>query len=143
MSHAAPQATAQQSAARRLGGPAAGLLAVGVAWAVVALLRPGDGGPTPCPWRMLTGLDCPFCGATRSAAALAHGDIALALDNNAFFVLVVVPLAAAAWLAWAWRAGRGRAAPALSNRLLLTLVALTSAWWVLRLAVPWLGSGAS
>jgi len=116
---------------------------VGVAWAGVALVRPGDGGPSPCPWRLVTGLDCPFCGATRAASALAHGDLVAALDHNALFVLAIVPLAAAAWLAWAWRAGRGRPAPTLSTRALLTLVALTGAWWALRLAVPWLGSGAA
>ena len=52
-------------------------------------------GPTPCPWRTLTGLDCPFCGATRAAASLAHGDVVGALDHNALFVLVILPLAVA------------------------------------------------
>lgn len=143
MSTTAPQAPAQQSPARRLAGPAASLLVVGTAWAAVALVRPGDAGPTFCPWKAITGLDCPFCGSTRSAAALAHGDLALALDHNAFFVLVVLPLAGLGWLVWALRAGQGRATPTLSSRVLLTLVALTAAWWVLRLAVPWLGSGVS
>jgi hypothetical protein len=143
MSTTAPQAPEQRSPARRLAGPAAGLLAVGVAWAGVALVRPGDAGPTFCPWRAITGLDCPFCGSTRSAAALAHGDLALALDHNAYFVLVVLPLAAIAWLVWALRSAQDRATPTLSTRVLITLVALTAAWWVLRLAVPWLGSGAS
>ena len=60
------------------------------AWAAVAVLRPTDSGPTPCPWRTLTGLDCPFCGATRAAASLAHGDVTAALDHNAFFVLLIL-----------------------------------------------------
>lgn len=142
MSTTATQAPPQRSTVRRLAGPAAGLLAVGVAWAGVALVRPGDSGPAFCPWKVITGLDCPFCGSTRSAAALAHGDLTLALDHNAFFVLVVLPLAGLAWLVWVLRAAQGRATPTLSSRVLLTLVALTAAWWVLRLAVPWLGSGA-
>ena len=58
---------------RRVAGPAATLAGVAVAWAAVAVLRPADSGPTPCPWRNLTGLDCPFCGATRAAASLAQG----------------------------------------------------------------------
>lgn len=138
----APETLPERSTARRLRGPVAGLLTVGVAWAGVALVRPGDAGPTPCPWRTITGLDCPFCGATRSAAALAHGDVALALDHNAFFVLVIVPLAAAAWLAWVVRAWQGRPAATVPTRVLVGLMVLTGAWWALRLVVPWLGSGA-
>lgn len=32
-----------------------------------------------CPFRRMFGLDCPFCGLTRSFVALAHGDVAAAL----------------------------------------------------------------
>lgn len=139
----AVDAPAHRSTARRLAEPVAGLVAVGVAWAGVALLRPGSSGPTPCPWRMVTGLDCPFCGATRSASALAHGDLVAALDHNAFFVLVILPLAVVAWLVWVARAWQGRPGVTLSNRVLMGLLALTSLWWVVRLAVPWLGSAPS
>lgn len=126
-----------------MAGPLVAALGVGAAWAGVALLRPGDAGPTPCPWRSMTGLDCPFCGATRSAADLAAGDVVAALDHNALFVLVVLPLALAAWLAWTARAWRGAPAPVVSNRLVAGLGVVTLAWWVLRLAVPWLGSAAA
>ena len=143
MSSTATQAGPERSPARRMAAPAAGLLATAAVWAGVAVVGVGGGGPSFCPWRSITGLDCPFCGATRSAAALAHGDLLLALDHNALFVLVVLPLAAVAWLAWAARAWQGREPAQVPTRLLVGLLALTGAWWILRLAVPWLGSPAA
>jgi hypothetical protein len=130
------------SRGRRAAGPAAVLLGVAAAWGAVAVLRPGDAGPTPCPWRTLTGLDCPFCGATRAAASLAHGDLTAALDHNAFFVLVILPLSLLAWQVWARRSWRGAPLPVVTNRLVAVLMAITLGWWILRLAVPWLGSTA-
>ncbi|HYN56630.1 MAG TPA: DUF2752 domain-containing protein [Motilibacterales bacterium] len=127
---------------RSVAGPAAVLAGVSVAWLAVAALRPGDTGPTPCPWRLLTGLDCPFCGATRAAASLASGDLVTALDHNALFVMVILPLAVLAWGIWAARSWRGQPAPVIANRTVLILMAVTTGWWVLRLAVPWLGSTA-
>ncbi len=137
-----PVAQRPRSRGRELAGPLATFAVVAVSWAAVAALRPGDAGPTPCPWRNLTGLDCPFCGSTRAAVALANGDVLAAVDHNALFVLGVLPLAFLAWGVWLVSAARGRATPIVSTRLVWVLVALTLGWWVLRLAVPWLGSSA-
>lgn len=134
-------ATARRS--RNLLGPAAVLAGVGAAWLTAATLRIGDAGPTPCPWRTLTGVDCPFCGATRAAASLARGDVIAALDHNALFVLVILPLAIASWGVWVARSWRGLPAPVIANRTVLVLMGITLGWWILRLAVPWLGSSAS
>ncbi|HSO04653.1 MAG TPA: DUF2752 domain-containing protein [Candidatus Limnocylindrales bacterium] len=134
--------TAGAQRSRSMLAPAGVLAGVGVAWLTAAALRLGDSGPTPCPWRTLTGLDCPFCGATRAAASLAHGDVMTALDHNALFVLVILPLAVAAWGIWAARSWRGLPAPVIANRTVLVLMGITLGWWVLRLAVPWLGSTA-
>lgn len=109
----------------------------------MALFDPTDDGRTWCPFKALTGLDCPFCGATRAAAALAHGDLLAALDHNAFFVAVVLPVAVFAWVRWARAAWRGAPAPVVSNRATLGWIAVTGAWWVLRLMVVWLSSGLS
>lgn len=128
---------------RRMAGPLAALGAVSVAWAAAAALDPGDGGPSLCPWRTLTGLDCPFCGATRAAACLAHGQLVAAMDHNALLVLVVVPLALVAWVRWARRAWRGEPSAPVGNRTVAVLMWITVAWWVLRLAVPWLRSTAA
>jgi Protein of unknown function (DUF2752) len=135
--------TASARRSRSLRAPLAVAAGVGAAWLAAASLRLSDSGPTPCPWRMLTGLDCPFCGATRSAASLARGDVVAALDHNALFVLVILPLAVVAWGIWAARSWRGLPAPVIANRTVLVLMAVTAGWWVLRLAVPWLGSTAS
>jgi hypothetical protein len=134
--------TASARRSRSLRAPVAVVAGVGVAWLAVASLGLADNGPTPCPWRTLTGLDCPFCGATRAAASLARGDIVMALDHNALFVLVILPLALVAWGVWAARAWRGLPSPVIANRTVLVLMAVTAGWWVLRLAVPWLGSTA-
>ena len=137
-----PVADRARSRGRELAGPLATFAVVGISWVAVAALRPGDSGPTPCPWRTITGLDCPFCGSTRAAVALAGGDVVTALDHNAFFVLAVLPMALVAWGLWLISAWRRRAAPVVSTRLIGILIAVSLGWWALRLAVPWLGSSA-
>lgn len=129
--------------ARRLTAPLATLAGVTAAWALVTALRPGDAGPTPCAFRTVTGLDCPFCGSTRAAASLGRGELVTALDHNAWFVVAVLPLAVAAWLVWSRSAWRGQPGPTVPSRLVLVVLALTIVWWVVRLAVPWLGSTAA
>ena len=45
----------------------------------------------PCPFRALTGWECPFCGGTRLGSALLHGDVAAAFAYNpVVFVSLVV-----------------------------------------------------
>ncbi len=52
-----------------------------------------------CPFRAVTGWDCPFCGATRMGAALLSGDVSAALVANP---LVLVGLIALAGLGLGW-----------------------------------------
>jgi hypothetical protein len=54
----------------------------------------------PCPFRTITGLDCPLCGATRATFALLRGDVLTALNFNALYVtaLPVVLVIAGFWL---------------------------------------------
>lgn len=40
------------------------------------------GGPTVCPFRIVTGLPCPACGLTRSWVLTAHGDLAGAFTQH-------------------------------------------------------------
>jgi hypothetical protein len=64
------------------------------AGAVVFFFNPGTHGFYPvCLFHKLTGWNCPGCGGTRAVYALLHGNVALALKDNALFVVV---LAAAA-----------------------------------------------
>jgi hypothetical protein len=55
-----------------------------------------------CPLHAATGLDCPFCGATRAAYALMHGDLMRAFDHN-LLLLVMLPFAVYAFVRWAAR----------------------------------------
>lgn len=76
---------------------AGGVLLTGLA-ALVGLVDPNRPGSYPaCPFRTLTGLACPGCGALRSVHALVHGDVLTALDSNAALVLFL-PVAAVTWL---------------------------------------------
>ena len=126
-----------------MAGPVGVLAGVAASWAVVTAARPSDAGPTFCAFRTVTGLDCPFCGSTRAAASLGTGDLIGALDHNAWFVVAVLPLAVAAWLVWARSSWQARTFPMVPTRAVLVVIALTGAWWAVRLAVPWLGSGAA
>ena len=70
-------------------GVVLGVAALG-AGAVVFFFNPVTHGFYPvCMFHQLTGLYCPGCGGTRSAYALLHGNIALALKDNALFVIVL------------------------------------------------------
>lgn len=117
------------------------LAGAGAAWWAVSAWHPADNGPVLCPFRWLTGWDCPFCGATRAAAALGHGQLGPALDHNAFFVLVILPVAAVLWVLWLRRSRVGAPTPVVPTRALNLAVAVIGVWWLLRLVVPWLGSG--
>lgn len=96
------------------------MLAAG-AGAALAVRNWGTGWVPRCPFRALTGLDCPGCGTTRAVEALLHGDVGAAIGFNAFAMLYALPV-----LAW-WIVTRllGRADP----------VVLRSARWASGLAV--------
>ena len=42
-----------------------------------------------CALKAVTGIDCPGCGGLRATHALLHGDIAGAIDHNAFALLIL------------------------------------------------------
>ena len=54
--------------------------------------RPGSFFPL-CPFRLLTGLNCPACGALRMTYDVLHGDLVAAINDNVL-VLVGIPLLA-------------------------------------------------
>jgi hypothetical protein len=47
----------------------------------------------PCPFRLLTGWDCPLCGGTRMGEALLHGDVQAAFGFNPLALVGLVILA--------------------------------------------------
>jgi hypothetical protein len=58
----------------------------------LAVVEPSDGGLVLCPFRAVTGLDCPGCGMTRAVGQLTRGRIAAAADYNLALTLVVPAL---------------------------------------------------
>ena len=88
-----------------LGVFAGGVLGLAIlsACAVVFFFNPSTHGFYPiCLFHQLTGLNCPGCGGTRSVYALLHGNVALALKDNALFVLLIPAVA----LRGVWFAGK-------------------------------------
>jgi len=62
----------------------------------------------PCPFRALTGWDCPFCGGTRMGDALLHGDIRTAFEFNPL-ALVGMLIMGVLGVLWAVEAAGGPA----------------------------------
>jgi hypothetical protein len=127
--------------ARTIGVVLLGGVAVGSA---LLLLHPPVAGAYPiCPFKALTGLDCPFCGGMRAVASLLHGNIAAAADYN---LLVAIGVPAAVLFAVV-AVGRGpRAQPMVdavfSNRGSMVLLSVSLGFLLLRLlpAAHWLTS---
>ena len=53
----------------------------------------------PCPFRAITGWECPLCGGTRMGSALLHGDVqaAFLLNPLALIGLIVLGLLGVLW----------------------------------------------
>jgi len=103
-----------------------GLVAVG---AGLSLVYAFTGWGLACPFRMLTGWSCPFCGGTRMGAALLHGDLLAAWQSNPVLLVAGVLLAVRTigWVVeWLRHPGRG-------NRWLPRVV--SHYWWVFAVVI--------
>ena len=84
----------------------------------------------PCPWRVLTGTLCPFCGSTHLGADLLNLDFAGAWASNQFVfsVGVIVALASVFWIIEALGGPKLRLRPGLTQQRVwmgtLTVVAI-------------------
>jgi hypothetical protein len=122
---------------------AGGLLLAGCV--TLAVVDP-SGGPTICPFKAVTGLDCPGCGGTRAAHQLFTGHLAAAADFN-LLAFVAIPLVLVALFVTLTAAFGGPRWRALSFSSTWTRVALVvvGAFWVLRnlpvAPFDWLGTG--
>jgi len=79
-----------------------------------------------CPFKFLTGWNCPACGGLRMTHDLLHGHLSAALYDNTF-ALVVIPLVAG-WILV--RRLRGRSWLPVATTI--TLVIAATAWTVVR-----------
>src|SRR5664279_2915277 len=87
--------------------------------------RPGFMYP-PCPFKWLTGWDCPGCGGLRMTHDLLHGNLSAAVVDNLFLLLGLPMLTV--WLLVRWRRGeRLMPAPAIA-----TVVIAALAWTLVR-----------
>ncbi|GFG49080.1 hypothetical protein CQY20_25735 [Mycolicibacterium agri] len=79
-----------------------------------------------CPFKLLTGWNCPACGGLRMTHDLLHGDFAAAAVDNVF-LLVGLP-ALLAWILVRWRAQR----PIFTAPAIVVIVVLAVTWTVAR-----------
>jgi hypothetical protein len=79
-----------------------------------------------CPFKWLTGWNCPFCGGLRMTHDLLHGHLVSSINDNVF-LLVGLPLLAG-WLLMRRQQGRR----SLPIPAVITLTVTAIAWTVLR-----------
>ena len=124
--------------AQRLRGPEPGVAAagagiLGTAWVLPALWARGVNPIPPCIFHQVTGLPCPFCGGTRSFAAMAHGNLLGAAHVFPIGPLLFLALVAAVlYCSWAVVSGR-RIQVTMERGLVRTLTVLALAM----LAASW------
>src|ERR1700694_2375450 len=80
----------------------------------------------PCPFKLLTGWNCPACGGLRMTHDLLHGDVAAAVVDNVF-LLVGLPMLAA-WLLVRWRRGQ----PLMTTPAIIVIAVTAITWTVVR-----------
>ena len=91
-----------------------------------------------CPMKMITGWQCPSCGAQRAIHAFLHGNIYEAIAYNFFFIIAIPFLLITAYAVFM----RKRSNPTVitmklynfvTNRFtLLTYVIVFILWWIVR-----------
>lgn len=86
------------------------LLVGGILLATTAALRVHDphqsGSWGYCPFKLLTGFDCPGCGGLRAVNDLTHGQVSAAVGSNLLFV-ASIPVLLGLWAWWLWRGWTG------------------------------------
>jgi hypothetical protein len=87
--------------------------------------RPGFLFPA-CPFKALTGWNCPGCGGLRMTHDVLHGDFAAAVIDNVF-LLVGLPLLTA-WLVVRWR----RDQPLMTKPAIVVSAVAVITWTVVR-----------
>jgi hypothetical protein len=119
----APSATSRRTCgALGTGAVLAGALAyVGIA----DPHRRGFGFPV-CPFKALTGANCPACGGLRMTHDILHGDLGAAVVDNVF-LLVGLPMLFA-WLLLRWRSKK----PLMNTPAMVVIVVAAITWTVVR-----------
>jgi len=98
------------------------------------IFEPGKTGFFPaCPFRALTGLNCPGCGSTRGLHRLLHGDVIAAFEFNPLMV-VSVPFLLYALVRYTAAAVSGRPLHKhhVNAKYIWMLFAVIMSFWVFR-----------
>jgi hypothetical protein len=124
---------------RRIGGPLGAAAAVGLASLALQARDPHQHGSWGlCPFKAITGWDCPLCGGLRSVNDIGAGQLGDAVHSNPLFV-ASLPLVAALWALWlysGWTGGSARLPARVVRPLLVGTGALVLAFTVYR-NTPW------
>jgi hypothetical protein len=126
--------------ARRLRGPLGAAAAVGVSALALHVRDPHQQGSWGlCPFKAITGWDCPACGGLRAVNDLGHGQLVEAAHSNLFFV-ASLPVVLGLWLLWlrrGWTGDESRVLPAQVVRpVTVVAAALLFAFTIYR-NTPW------
>jgi len=108
------------------------LLIAGVAY--LYIFEPGKSGFFPlCPFRFLTGLQCPGCGATRALHQLVHGNFETAFTLNPL-LLIALPFLLFLLLRYSVIVMRGSVPRplALPSSFTYALIAVVISFWIFR-----------
>lgn len=121
------QAAGRDGRRLRLYGATTLALLLGGALVYIGLVDPHSTGSVYplCPFKLLTGWDCPLCGGLRMVHDLLHGDLVASINDNVF-ALIGIPLAAV----WFLVRRRGRSSLWLPATIALVVAAV--AWMVVR-----------
>jgi hypothetical protein len=111
---------------------AVGILALG-GCVLLAVRDPNESGSYgACPFKAVTGLDCPGCGVLRGTNALLTGDPARALDHNIFLPVVIV-LGVIGYVRWVRRSlGHHVEERSVPRWLMLAGAGVLLGFWVVR-----------
>lgn len=86
-----------------------------------------------CPFRELTGLECPACGNQRALHALLHGDFGKAFSYNPFFILSLPYLFLLCISAGGKKGRMKRIKEIVQNRKVVSVYLIAiCVWWVVR-----------
>lgn len=126
--------------ARRFAAPLGAAASVGVAALALRLRDPHQQGSWGlCPFKEITGWNCPLCGGLRAVNDLGHGQVAAAAHSNLLFVGLLLPVAVGVWALWlrrTWTGSVRQPSPAAVRAWTVALAVLAVAFTVYR-NTPW------
>ena len=99
------------------------LFATALTWVGARRTEGYTTGPILCPFRLITGHQCPFCGTTRSFGALVQGDISGSIAYNPSGILLSIVI-----LFWMISPAKLRA----------VRVRIAQAWWRISEPTRWM-----